>query len=162
MKRWPCAISIFLTYTQQPYLADGYQANTYPDSQNLFTLGMAAVYPAGSWDIGFFNTQIGYGSPHGQDVAYVFEHLDTSNPEITKTDVAISEAMGTYWTNFAKRGDPNGSGVPTWPEFSESKPVVMHFSKTPHTGPVPSTDALEVLDEYFQWRRTPEGEAFVK
>ena len=27
----------------------------------------------------------GYGSPHGQEVAYVFQHLDTANPDITKS-----------------------------------------------------------------------------
>ena len=40
-----------------PYLGDGYEAQTYPDSQNLFTLGRAAIYPAGSWEISGFNTQ---------------------------------------------------------------------------------------------------------
>jgi raffinose/stachyose/melibiose transport system substrate-binding protein len=37
------------------YLGDGFEAQTYPDSQNLFTLGRAAVYPAGSWEISGFN-----------------------------------------------------------------------------------------------------------
>jgi para-nitrobenzyl esterase len=99
----------------------------------------------------------GQGSPHGQDVAYVFEHLDTSNPQTTKADLEISDAMGTYWTNFAKNGDPNGKGVPNWPAFSDANPVVMHLSQTPHIGPVPSAEALKVLDAYFAWRRTPEG-----
>jgi raffinose/stachyose/melibiose transport system substrate-binding protein len=40
-----------------PYMGDGYQAQKYPDSQNLFTLGRAAIYPAGSWDITTFETQ---------------------------------------------------------------------------------------------------------
>ncbi|MCQ8781457.1 ABC transporter substrate-binding protein [Mangrovibrevibacter kandeliae] len=40
-----------------PYMGDGYQAQAYPDSQNLFTLGRAAIYPAGSWDISVFNAQ---------------------------------------------------------------------------------------------------------
>jgi para-nitrobenzyl esterase len=112
-------------------------------------------YPAGS-------PRAGYGSGHGADVVYVFEHLNPSNPQITKQDQAISEAMATYWTNFAKRGDPNGEGVPAWPAFSDSNPVVMYFAQTPHTGPVPSAGALKVLDAYFAWRRTPEGEAAVK
>ena len=29
----------------KPYLGDGFEAQTYPDSQNLFTLGRAAIYP---------------------------------------------------------------------------------------------------------------------
>jgi para-nitrobenzyl esterase len=112
-------------------------------------------YPADS-------PRAGYGTPHGADVAYVFQHLNPSNPQTTKDDVAISDAMATYWTNFAKRGDPNGAGLPSWPAFSDANPVVMYFAKTPHTGPVPSAEALTALDAYFAWRRTPAGEAAVK
>lgn len=104
----------------------------------------------------------GYGSPHGQDVAYVFQHLNPSSPEATSTDQEISEAMATYWTNFAKRGDPNGEGVPPWPAFSDANPVVMYFGQTAHTGPVPNAESLKSLDAYFKWRRTPEGEAWAK
>jgi len=44
----------------------------------------------------------GYGSSHGQEVAYVFNYLDASNPQTTKSDIKISDAMSTYWTNFAE------------------------------------------------------------
>jgi len=112
-------------------------------------------YPAGS-------PRYGYGSPHAQDVAYVFKHLNVSDPQTTKSDLEISDAMATYWTNFAKYGNPNGSGLPAWPAFSDKDPEVMYFNQTPHTGPVPSAKSLEVLDAYFKWRRTPEGEAWAK
>ena len=104
----------------------------------------------------------GYGSPHGQDVAYVFQHLNSLSPDATETDPAISDAMATYWTNFAKRGDPNGEGVLLWPAFSDANPVVMYFGQAPHTGPVPGAGSLDDLDAYFSWRRTPEGEAWAK
>jgi len=104
----------------------------------------------------------GYGSPHGQEVAYVFKHLDASNPQTTKIDLEISEAMATYWTNFAKRGDPSGEKDPAWPAFSDANPVVMYFNKTPNTGPVPSAESLKSLDAYFAWRRTAEGDAWAK
>jgi para-nitrobenzyl esterase len=104
----------------------------------------------------------GYGSPHGQDVAYVFKHLNPSDSQTTKSDLEISEAMAAYWTNFAKSGNPNGQGVVQWPAFSDANPVVMYFSQTPHTGPVPSAESLKSLDAYFAWRRTPEGQAWAK
>ncbi len=106
--------------------------------------------------------RFGYGSPHGQEVAYVFMHLDATNPQTTKSDLDISEAMGTYWTNFARYGQPGGQGVPDWPAFSDINPVVMYFGPTPHTGPVPSSESLKVLNAYFEWRRTREGEEWAK
>jgi enterochelin esterase family protein len=65
--------------------------------------------------------------------------------------------MGTYWTNFAKYGDPNGEGLPKWPAFSDGNPVLMYFAGTPHTGPVPNEEGLKALDGYFAWRRSPNG-----
>jgi len=89
-------------------------------------------------------------------------NLYASNPQTTKSDLEISEAMGTYWTNFAKYGDPNGKGVPEWSAFSDKNPEVMYLGPTPHVGPVPSAESLKVLDSYFEWRRTPEGEVWAK
>ena len=109
----------------------------------------------------------GQGSAHGSEIVYVFQHLNDPNPMMgnfrpTPADQVISDAMSTYWTNFAKYGNPNGAGVPEWPAFSEANPQVMYFNQTPHTGPVPSADALKVLDGYFSWRRTPEGQSITK
>jgi len=106
--------------------------------------------------------RFGYGSPHGQEVAYVFMNLDASNPQTTKSDLEISEAMGTYWTNFAKYGDPNGTGVPKWSTFSDATPVVMYLGPTPHIGSVPSAESMKVLDGYFKWRRSVEEEPLTK
>jgi len=65
------------------YLGDGYEAQTYPDSQNLFTLGRAAIYPAGSWEITGFNAQadfeMGAFKPPVQnagDKCYISDHTD--------------------------------------------------------------------------------------
>ena len=81
------------------YLGDGFEAQTYPDSQNLFTLGRAAVYPAGSWEISGFNTQAqfkmgAFPPPVGAagDTCYISDHTDiaigmnakTAHPEETK------------------------------------------------------------------------------
>jgi raffinose/stachyose/melibiose transport system substrate-binding protein len=82
------------------YLGDGFEAQTYPDSQNLFTLGRAAIYPAGSWEISGFNTQAGFKMGafpppvvNAGDTCYISDHTDigigmnakTANPEAAKT-----------------------------------------------------------------------------
>ena len=65
------------------YLGDGFEAQTYPDSQNLFTLGRAAIYPAGSWEISGFRAQAGFEMgafpPPVQatgDTCYISDHTD--------------------------------------------------------------------------------------
>ncbi|MFV0361089.1 ABC transporter substrate-binding protein [Tropicimonas sp.] len=65
------------------YLGDGFEAQTYPDSQNLFTLGRAAIYPTGSWEISGFNTQadfeMGAFPPPvvaEGDTCYISDHTD--------------------------------------------------------------------------------------
>ena len=65
------------------YLGDGYEAQTYPDSQNLFTLGRAAIYPAGSWEISGFNGlaefEMGAFKPpvaNAGDTCYISDHTD--------------------------------------------------------------------------------------
>ncbi|MBS1164284.1 MAG: extracellular solute-binding protein family 1 [Proteobacteria bacterium] len=66
----------------KPYLGDGFEAQTYPDSQNLFTLGRAAIYPAGSWEISLFNTaglKLGAFPPpvvKDGDTCYISDHND--------------------------------------------------------------------------------------
>ncbi|MEO1442063.1 MAG: extracellular solute-binding protein, partial [Chloroflexota bacterium] len=41
----------------EPFLPDGYEAIGYADTQQLFPLGDAAIFPAGSWDIPLFQGQ---------------------------------------------------------------------------------------------------------
>ncbi len=118
----------------------------------LYCFDQHPDYPADS-------PRAGYGAPHGREVAYVFGHVnEMRNEQPTAADHVISDAMVTYWTNFAKYGNPNGKGVPAWPTFSDQTPDVMYFAGTPHTGPVPNEPGLKALDAYFAWRRTPEGE----
>ena len=85
------------------YLGDGFEAQTYPDSQNLFTLGRAAIYPAGSWEIGVFTPQIGgafeMGAfpppvPAAGDGCYISDHTDIAMGMNTKT--RYPEAAKTF------------------------------------------------------------------
>jgi raffinose/stachyose/melibiose transport system substrate-binding protein len=113
----------------KPYLGDGFEAQTYPDSQNLFTLGRAAIYPAGSWEITGFNTQaqfkMGAFPPPVQnagDKCYISDHNDIGiglNAKSTQ-----SEAARTFlsWVASPEFADIYANGLPGF--FSlNSKPV---------------------------------------
>ena len=67
----------------RPFLPDGYQAMSYPDAQNFFTLGIGAIFPAGSWEIGVFRPLVDFEMgafppppPAGQDTCYISDHTD--------------------------------------------------------------------------------------
>jgi raffinose/stachyose/melibiose transport system substrate-binding protein len=97
-----------------PYMGDGYKAQTYPDSQNLFGLGKGAIYAAGSWDISTFRGQkVNMGAfkappPAGSD-CYISDHTDigiglnskSGNPEEAKKflDWVGSEEFANIFAN---------------------------------------------------------------
>jgi len=62
---------------------------------------------------------------HSDDIEYVFGTLDTRPGAVWRDeDRKLSEQMMGYWANFAKKGDPNGPGLPLWPKYGEGDPVL--------------------------------------
>jgi raffinose/stachyose/melibiose transport system substrate-binding protein len=67
----------------KPYMPPGFEAQKYADSQSMFTLGRAAIYPAGSWEISLFNQQAKFKMgafmpplPKAGDTRYISDHTD--------------------------------------------------------------------------------------
>ena len=98
------------------------------------------------------------GANHGSEIGYVFKNLggggalglpSPPRPE----DTAMSDLVSSYWVNFARNGDPNGPGLPSWPAFSVAAQNAMHFDTKSSARPVPNMAQLKALDGYFAWRR---------
>ncbi|MBO9425793.1 carbohydrate ABC transporter substrate-binding protein [Labrenzia sp. R4_1] len=127
----------------QPYLGFGYEAQTYPDSQNLFTLGRAAIYPAGSWEIAGFNTQADFEMGAFKapvkadgDTCYISDHTDIGiglNAASPNADAAK--------TFLAWVASPEFASI-----FSNALPGFFPLSKTP----VELEDPL--AQEFASWR----------
>ena len=70
-------------------------------------------------------------APHSSDIAYVFGTLNSGSAATDfaweEYDYELSAAMGDYWTNFAKTGDPNGENLPVWTPMTQDSPKVMNF-----------------------------------
>jgi para-nitrobenzyl esterase len=102
------------------------------------------------------------GVPHGAELPYVFQKLELTAQPWTEADHHISDAMATYWTNFAKAGNPNGAGLPFWPAFTAKEQQRMVFKDTPQAKPYDNRAQLEAMEAYFTWRRTAEGREYGK
>ncbi len=96
------------------------------------------------------------GPIHGAEVGYVFGNAGgTSELHFPPgpQDRKLLDLIQSYWVNFAKTGNPNGSGLPHWSAFSASSQRVMYLDTHPHVGPVPNLGKLKALDAYFAWLR---------
>jgi para-nitrobenzyl esterase len=98
----------------------------------------------------------GWGASHYAELWYVFDHLDQDPWAWTAGDRGLAEAMATYWTNFAKTGDPNGATVPQWPRFTGADGRVLYLGSPITTGGVADLSTLKVFDAvYAQVRGAP-------
>jgi para-nitrobenzyl esterase len=94
------------------------------------------------------------GAYHGSDCAYVFKHLEQKpKPVYSEEDKKLSEMMATYWTNFAKFGDPNGESLPVWPVYKNGEPTVLYLDSNIRTGAFPNEEKIKLLDAYYQSKR---------
>jgi para-nitrobenzyl esterase len=62
------------------------------------------------------------GAYHSSELPYLFPGIDVFELPVTLSSqqMELSDAMVSYWTQFAKTGDPNSPGEPFWSPYSAS------------------------------------------
>lgn len=86
------------------------------------------------------------GAYHAAEIPFVFNSHVPGLP-VTGDDLELTRTMMTYWTNFARTGDPNGTGVPEWPAYSPERDVWLDLNHT--IRPIEGLRArkLDILEE---------------
>lgn len=83
---------------------------------------------------------------HVTEIPFVFgtltpQQIVGSTAPPAEEDRALSRMMMDYWINFARRGDPNGPGLPFWPAHDE-------------------TDIVQILGTTIKPRENPQANRF--
>ncbi len=129
----------------KPYMPSGFEAIKYPDAQSLFTLGKAAIYPTGSWEISLFNSQAGFKMgvfppPVAKpgDTCYISDHTDIALGMNAKTQHAAEARTFLEWMTTSEFAELYSNALPGFFTLSNAKITL----KDP------------IANEFLSWRGT--------
>jgi para-nitrobenzyl esterase len=104
---------------------------------------------------------------HASELPYVFGHVGRDAPLNDNwprpegpEDEALSEAMISYWTSFAKTGAPSAPGQPTWPAYEPNKSY-MNFAAKPEVSTNLMPGMYTLNEEVMQRRRRVGNQAWI-
>jgi len=98
------------------------------------------------------------GATHTAEISYAFNHPYSNGPlEWNDVDRKLADTMSSYWVNFMTKGDPNGSGLPNWPQYKDiTKDRVIVLGDTVQVETAVPTAKLEFFNaRYARLMATP-------
>jgi para-nitrobenzyl esterase len=93
------------------------------------------------------------GAYHAGEIAYAFNNPDTLKTAPTAEDRQMADIMSDYWVNFARSGNPNGQGLPTWQKYTKSSPDYVELNEGVRPDSNITPEAWKVFDKVMAARR---------
>jgi para-nitrobenzyl esterase len=88
---------------------------------------------------------------HGRELQFVFGAEGVPGAGVlTHRDREVATTLRTYWTNFARTGDPNGPGLPHWDDSAKSERLLLISNDRISSGDDPWSARLDQIE-----RRSP-------
>lgn len=86
-----------------------------------------------------------YGAFHTGEVPYAFNNLPAVNRPWEPGDYSLAQTISSYWVNFIRTGNPNGSSLPKWLTYHTHDKQTMVLDLTPVAKPLPDQTSLDFL-----------------
>jgi para-nitrobenzyl esterase len=155
LKLYPAATDEQAQRSAQDLAGDGFigfstwkwlemQAATGKSPEYRYEFDDAPPAPAGA---------VSRGAYHSAEIEFVFGALASKDLPWRPEDFKLSGLMSSYWSNFAKTGNPNGPGLPKWPAYgADSGYQVMHLSASSKAAADEHRGRYEFLDALASWK----------
>ena len=96
-----------------------------------------------------YNIETDFGAFHSSEIVYAYNNLSTLDRPWKEIDKSIASQMSSYWANFIKTGNPNGTGLVNWPIFDSKQENILILDEKIEAKKMPTKEQLKFIATLF-------------